>query len=115
MKSLISLEKPKNDCKHTPRSPSLFYPFLLCFHSSVDLSVSLEIFMLALKNECICRKEQKLKKEVSCFDRYSLMMKVTSAFESSIASGNVNDLMVQGRIRMFVCVWFHENVFFFFF
>ena len=44
------------------------------------------------------KKEQKLKKrEISRFDRYCLMMKVTEVFESSLTSGNVDNATLEAE------------------
>lgn len=43
-------------------------------------------------------------REVSRLDRYSLMMKVTEGFESSLASGNTWQLEAAAAQRMCVCV-----------
>lgn len=43
------------------------------------------------------------KREVSRFDTYSLMMKVTEGFESSLARGNVDDVTVCGGRGVTLC------------
>lgn len=57
---------------------------LLSFHSSLDPSLSPELFMPGSEKWMHLPKGAEVEeREVSHFDRYSLMMKVTEGFESS--------------------------------
>lgn len=91
LKSFMRSAKP-NVITHTyldlpPSSPHFFSVFILHWICHSALKYSCRLWKMNASAESSRSWKER---EVSRYDRYSLMMKVTESFESSLASGNVN-------------------------
>lgn len=92
--TLTSLDLPP----HPPYSLALFILHWIC-HSALKYSCP------ALKNECICRKEQKLKREKLVVSQDTLSWwKWQRALSQTVASGNVDDVTTRGGSSVLLCV-----------
>lgn len=114
---LVFFEICKTKCDYPyflrPPSPYYFSLFILHWICHSDLKYSCRLWKMNASAESSRSWKER---EVSRHDRYSLMMKVTESFESSLASGNVDDVTTAEHkctctvVRLLCCMSRHVKV-----